>query len=450
MAKNSVTIFLDENNSMYLYDERIDEETNEEIHNIMIVTDKESDFKEVLYDKESFQSGVSINQLDMTYEEFFEKEYELEINGNCDDVIYFINNNDIPCKKILVGSSENGKLHIKDDEYVSKLIEKIKEPEKIYINAEENSENVSLMDYKETIDTINKMIEKVKSKNLSPFEQLIYIYDLVRDRKYKESETDNPYSSRDITPVLKGEEIVCIGYSEIFDAIVKKLGYISIIQILHNSDNTSGHARNMVYIKDDKHNVDGIFVFDLTMGRKIDNSNKHFNNYYYCARPNAFFEFADEKKKLDLIYDAKIVLKEIYDKVEHNEFDIDLMNFYAIFSIYSDLTGKNIIEPEEYQKLSTSDKVQEKFRENLIEFCKLMDKRITKEDYLRALTNVRVAEYYEDSDKFPISLDIIEELSPTTIGNDKKLILEDEEIGKKINMIRLSKTLRKVIEKKNN
>ena len=84
--------------------------------------------------------------------------------------------------------------------------------ENIYIRLQENTKSISVKELKLTFDKVNSIVDEVKSYNFSPLEQIIYIYDLIRDRKYKKEKSDEGYDkSRDLSKVLFGEEIVCLG-----------------------------------------------------------------------------------------------------------------------------------------------------------------------------------------------------------------------------------------------
>ncbi len=440
MLKNTLTIILDEGNYIYERGTICDLSTNETSKYIEIITDRNDSYEECINDKIAFKSSYNNTEDDFTYEEFFNEEFDVEIKGTKEDVLYFLNNNEIN-KKITLSGENNRELSIKDEEYINFLINNLNNTDNIYLKLEGNTNGINIEDYKYTINYINSIVEKIQSKELTPFEQLIYLYDIVRDRKYILEEDNESYTiSRDLTEVIKGNKIVCAGFSEIFDKVSQKLGFNSKIQCLHNKELTSGHARNMVYIKDDKYNIDGIFVFDTTEGCKRDETNNHFNSYLFCARPKEFFEFADKKLKNDYIDDELNIINEVYNKVSNDDFDIDRELLIVFYSIYSHLRN---IELKEIYKLNIKEN-QKNFKQKVIDFYKLFNQIISIDTYIEALTNVRIKEYIENEEKYPLSIEKLIEISPSTIEEI------DEETSKKINRVRLSKTLRKVLNKKNN
>ena len=116
--------------------------------------------------------------------------------------------------------------------------------------------------------------EDIKRTNLSPFEQSIYAYDIVKNRKYKKCDY-NLRTSRDLDKILIGDTIVCVGYSNFLNAILKCLNIKAIPLI----DIRRRHQCNLVYIKDSKYGIDGIYMFDPTGDRKRNDNNDYISNY---------------------------------------------------------------------------------------------------------------------------------------------------------------------------
>ena len=78
---------------------------------------------------------------------------------------------------------------------------------------EGNSELITIDELKKTIDYISEVVRKIKRHNLSPLEEIIYAYDISKNRIYLEEGHDERKSkSRDITKVLFGDKIVCTGF----------------------------------------------------------------------------------------------------------------------------------------------------------------------------------------------------------------------------------------------
>lgn len=126
----------------------------------------------------------------------------------------------------------------------------------------------------EVASFICDMTDGINKYNLSPVEKVMYVYDIVKEREYKESDDDRS-KSRDLDKIISGDKIVCVGYSNLFNAILNSLG-INAIPLV---DFSKKHQRSLVYIKDYKYNIDGIFEFDMTgdSKRNID----YINNYRF-------------------------------------------------------------------------------------------------------------------------------------------------------------------------
>ena len=121
-------------------------------------------------------------------------------------------------------------------------------------------------------------VKQIKSYNLSPLEQIIYVYDIVKSRRYMRSDSQDGSSSRSLDMVLFEQEIVCAGYVNIFNAMLKALGHDAHQFI--NSQNS--HVRSIVYIKDPKYLIEGVYVFDPTGDSRKENDS-YINWYRYFA-----------------------------------------------------------------------------------------------------------------------------------------------------------------------
>lgn len=126
------------------------------------------------------------------------------------------------------------------------------------------------------VETANKKIsttaDDIKKLNLSPYEKIMMAYLKVTSRKYVyEDETDHYSESRSVYGVLNSEKIVCVGFSELFEAIIKEVGDENI-QIYQNNvacapdgKVISGHHRNMIiHVTDEKYGIDGFYYIDPT------------------------------------------------------------------------------------------------------------------------------------------------------------------------------------------
>lgn len=120
---------------------------------------------------------------------------EMELLTECSDVYFDMDFSLEEIANILKSSSilREKRTIIKcsgvfEEEYVSNLERLFKEFEdRVYFKLPLNETFISLDDFKKTTVKIKSIVARIKSFNMSPLEQVMYAYDMVRDRKFKES-----------------------------------------------------------------------------------------------------------------------------------------------------------------------------------------------------------------------------------------------------------------------
>lgn len=128
---------------------------------------------------------------------------------------------------------------------------------------------------KEVENANSKIVDsanKISSLNYSPFEKMLAAYLNVTRRSYlQEDEGDHYSQSRSIYGIFNSEKIVCVGYSELFKAIINEIGDENIKvysnHVAVSTDNITkdgGHANLIVYVKDEKYGIDGYYYCDPT------------------------------------------------------------------------------------------------------------------------------------------------------------------------------------------
>ena len=117
---------------------------------------------------------------------------------------------------------------------------------------------------------LNHIADEIKSKNLSPVENLMYAYNIITKLPYKkENPTDSVYLSREVFGVLNSDKIVCVGYVELFRELISRLNMEQNVKCFKNHVNLIGkrtelHENCIIYIKDKKYGIDGYYYFDPT------------------------------------------------------------------------------------------------------------------------------------------------------------------------------------------
>ena len=123
---------------------------------------------------------------------------------------------------------------------------------------------------REIVDAVNK----IKEANLSNIESIMYAYDILKKRLYKLDE-ENYYKSSDVSSVLTGD-------SNVFNAFLKCLN----IKAAPLISKEAKHQRSIIYVQDEKYNIDGVYVFDPTWDRRKNKEDKEYiNRYNYFAIP---------------------------------------------------------------------------------------------------------------------------------------------------------------------
>ena len=371
--------------------------------NIIDVLKNEDNLKRMFFDIEMRSEIFNDNKYDDLMEEvkkqiecneFFDSVKYVYLSGNRNSIVEFIENNKFLKKKVLV-YNENMPLDI---EWFNKLKDSFGDLD-IKVKVVGNDDLVTIDDYGKTIVAIDEIVDKVKRYDYSPFEALMYAYDLIRDRFYvKEDDAEKYSSSRDLTSVLFGDKIVCVGFANIFNAVAKKLGVNSSMFYLFETNGKSGHARNLIYLKDEKYEIDGLYFFDPTFDCKKGNDNDFLSSYRF---------FAKTKKEIDSLtsYDFYYQTYSLFDLEDIFKYEDDV-----VASDFDGYNGARLINDTKVNKM-----LKLMNREELIIYKKhtkddLMDKLyivnemankpILIEKFIKALYVVRKNQYYEKPNKY--------------------------------------------------
>ena len=168
-----------------------------------------------------------------------------------------------------------------NDEWVKILkLNKFLQEQEIKFGFEDHGKTFSLLQVKRANNKIKKMAEKINSNEFSPLEKILTAYFMVTKRKYNEEKKNESLAdSRSVYSVLNTNKIVCVGYSELMQAILDLTKdenikvYQNGVQIIQNKigaffgfDNlyASGHRNLVIYVKDKKYNLDGYYYVDPT------------------------------------------------------------------------------------------------------------------------------------------------------------------------------------------
>lgn len=167
--------------------------------------------------------------------------------------------------------------------------------------------NYTLKMVKNTSQIVDDLAKEIKSKNLSQVEEYVYACikifkkpykDFVSSNEsedsYKETTTkfkckgNNSHLSRSLNGVCNSRYIVCAGYSYFLQSVCKKLGiecYTQGVMVAKEKGENFAHRLNIVYLNDEKYNVKGWQVTDLTNLQHFDENGILQANLNYLLYP---------------------------------------------------------------------------------------------------------------------------------------------------------------------
>lgn len=181
---------------------------------------------------------------------------------------------------------------------INDFLKENNEKELIFIESDITSNNLWQLNHiNKANDRIQKVCDRITKNNLSPMEAMAFIHKVVTlTFKYKEN-NENPGLARTIAGALNTDNIVCVGYSVIVKSIIDKLDNDNLmcdtnvikfrnLEIEKNEDllliGTMGsHEQNLIFINDEKYDVNGVYISDATFDSKNDiyPSGKGFANF---------------------------------------------------------------------------------------------------------------------------------------------------------------------------
>ena len=261
-------------------------------------------------------------------------------------------------------------------------------------------------------DIAEEIVKRVKKYNFSQMEQLLYAYDIIRTN-FEGNKTFEAKTEK-VLQIYK-EPSYC--YSLLFREVLNKLGIKNKYSLGYFYYNEM-RAYNIVYVKDEEYDIEGVYYFDIGNSSKqrfknslIDNStpenikDNFINNYKFFCKPKSIirdigsFEgdlsFGDFDEKFMEAFDYAAEQKGINGIYELR----GLINVVGYF-----IDGRTVID--EFHGIKSEDELDE-IRENAERYSNLFYKIISGEDFLEMLFNVRAVEYIENKELFPLSIDAL-------------------------------------------
>ena len=145
-----------------------------------------------------------------------------------------------------------------------------------YLNGSSETYGTVSCDYKtikETVLVVDMIIKYVKHFNLSEFERIMFVYDLLKERTYGEHIFSvlgiDDSKDKVLSSVLFDEAIVCLGYTNMMTAVLRGLGIDAEICNVMSKNSNDGHSVVVINVNDKKYNCDDRkLAFDITVDNK--------------------------------------------------------------------------------------------------------------------------------------------------------------------------------------
>lgn len=208
------------------------------------------------------------------------------------------------------------------------------------------NEILSKKEIKNIYYIINELVKNLK--DLSPLEQIYFIYSSLKNRPYlREKESEPPVTSRSLNHVLYNKPIVCLGYVNFFAALCNALG-INTKPIFWK--NINNHVSNMCFINDTKYNVTGILATDVTWDALGKNTLKHFLNpliieetekksrgFEVSSKYNIYYKLLEKYREYLLLNDNDEIIAKREELIEYINEIYKLLNIDKNVSYLCDL-----------------------------------------------------------------------------------------------------------------
>lgn len=279
----------------------------------------------------------------------------------------------------------------------------------------------------DTLNYVRKVKEYISHFNLSPLEIAMFVYDLTRERKFKK--TNNNYDiskSRSLSEVYDNDEIVCVGYSKIYSAILNELGILTdtITYTPQNKDNNIGHMANIIFINDNKYNISGIYEVDATW-RSKDDKKYNYLEYYDTFMIPPKIAFRDKEIEKLECYDAPMIIKSLKRTINFKNLEAPTILRSEEYRILLKHAIEILEEMNQDSKVVECKQLREQLTKSIFlseeEFNKLskkiddiLFKEIETEKFTEALYQVRRIEHSIDYKKYPLNSDLMQKIIDNT------------------------------------
>ena len=426
------TLYVSERNKLedYLKNPRIFSNLVKSYKDFFSIT---RDISELKTDRKSFEKKL--------IKEVINCEYVWLNFENIDVREYIDNTRFLSNKKIILPGLYNASDYSKTKELLCTYYD-IKD--NIYLFFEGNKNYTKLKSAFETSLSVKKEADRIKSLGLSPLETIMYTYDYVRSRVYTfENSNEEKTVSRDLSSVIKGDKIVCLGYSNIFAAILNCMGIKAEVDDMVDSNAKAGHARNRVLVEDEKYGINGVYSFDATQDSKgKDGSNAYLKSYrHFCLvdKDMRKFDRFNYKYSYDPSIEFYIEFKNYFDflfkqkKINRKEVFEEILKKYGSYNNLSSIVyGKGAVGTYLKDLKDTKEnpkKILGKMFADVSKAFIMCHRPIGAEVFIEVLKNVREVQNLEDPLTYPCDIEHYVDAyfySKWKLSSEAKDFIEDE------------------------
>lgn len=195
-----------------------------------------------------------------------------------------------------------------------------------FLTIEKKHKDYSCERFFEQMDLVDEVCYNIKSSNLSPLESFLFAYQFVSETLYKESPLQSSFENSVNLDVLETINNKNLMYADLLKQICDNLNNKNLICYINSCKanvnqkdflpNTFLHDFNVVYLKDEKYNLQGFYCADAFLDRKkqpykpcslshfmIPFDDLKFANYYsYETQKSNPFEYFISQEKPDIMY----------------------------------------------------------------------------------------------------------------------------------------------------
>lgn len=300
-------------------------------------------------------------------------------------------------------------------------LNELKEIKKMHFNGEvytiyknNQHEDASLGDLIKALEIIASVSDNIIKYQLSPLEELIYVYDILKMRDYKKANNEKSFSrSRDLNKILFDDKIVCEGYANIMQSVLGMLGINSVLKYYDNTNLKTGHVSNLVYLYDKKYYIEGLFEFDATWEASRQKDYR-INSYVWFGNGQVIKNaLARQHNLLPSQYNERLPfdnLEKLYKtEAPHMILNPILKRIYEKFGDQETIQSINSLTPEENDKL-------------IKKTLNMVNTEINVESFLKAFYKVRRIEHALNPMAYPLNKKILNRIYLTKMDSGTKFL----------------------------